>query len=414
MFYRMHDSITNSTCQHLPADKTNTRCRVSKIARAFGSLDSDSRLILSDRAIDSIDMLDSDHPAPRVADARSPGAAGVDATSRISALVVLPQVLRDLGFEPAAVLDGTGFDPSYFTDPDLPIQYRAGARLLKHCGAVTRCDHLGLLIGQRVDSKILGLPGLLMASAKDVGAGLRELAQYMDLHDRGVVVTLEEEGETALLCSTVVATVEDVDPMNDMAMALASNLMRGFCGQDWNPDEVLLPRRPPAEPRPWERLFRAPVHFGAERCGMRFPAHWLSLSVPAANPVLHQLLQREAERLHSLQGAGLAHEVKRMVRATASNPPSSASRVARLFGVHERTLHRRLQASGVNFRQLRDEVLYDMSQQILSTTSMRLTEVAAALGYAEDSAFIHAFTRWSGRTPDLWRRENSRDRRERT
>jgi AraC-like DNA-binding protein len=313
-------------------------------------------------------------------------------------------VLRELGFDPTAVLHGTGFDPSYFTDPDLPMQYRAGARLLKHCAAVTGCEHLGLLIGERVDSTIMGLPGLLLASAKDVRTGLRDLAQYMDLHDRGAVVALEEDRDTALLCYSVVATVESVDHLNDMAMAIAGNLMRGFCGKDWRPTEVLLPRRPPVDPVIWERSFRSPVRFGAERCGMRFPAHWLAVSVPAANPTLHKLLRQEAERLHSLRGTGLAHEVKRMVRATASNPPSSASRVARLLGMHERTLNRRLQANGVNFRQLRDEVLYEMSQQILSTSSMRLTEVAAALGYAEDSAFIHAFTRWSGQTPNRWRR----------
>jgi AraC-like DNA-binding protein len=353
-------------------------------------------------------MLDPDQPATRVAGARGPGAAGGDATSRIASLVVLPQVLRELGFEPSAVLDGTGFDPSYFTDPDLPIQYRAGTRLLKHCAAVTGCEHLGLLIGERVDSTILGLPGLLLMSAKDVGTGLRDLAQYMELHDRGAVVTLEEDRHTALLCYSVVATVAGVDHLNDMAMTLAGNLMRGFCGKDWKPNEVLLTRRPPTDPQIWERFFRAPVRFGAERCGMRFPAHWLAVSVPAANPVLHKLLQQEAERLHSLRGTGLAHEVKRMVRATASNPPCSAARVASLLGMHERTLNRRLQATGVNFRRLRDEVLYEMSQQILSTSSMRLTEVAAALGYAEDSAFIHAFTRWSGQTPDQWRRKMDR------
>jgi AraC-like DNA-binding protein len=34
---------------------------------------------------------------------------------------------------------------------------------------------------------------------------------------------------------------------------------------------------------------------------------------------------------------------------------------------------------------------------------MNLAEIAHVLGYAEASAFIRAFTRWSGQTPQRWR-----------
>ena len=62
------------------------------------------------------------------------------ATSRIGPLAALAQTLRDLGFEPSTVLDGSGFDPAYFSDPDLPIHYSAGSRLLHHCAEVTGCS----------------------------------------------------------------------------------------------------------------------------------------------------------------------------------------------------------------------------------------------------------------------------------
>lgn len=61
-----------------------------------------------------------------------------------------------------------------------------------------------------------------------------------------------------------------------------------------------------------------------------------------------------------------------------------------------------------SFRRLRDEVLHDMSRQMLGNTTMRVADVAVALGYGEASAFIHAFSRWSGQTPDQWRRGNVR------
>ena len=333
---------------------------------------------------------------------------GAGATSRIGPLVALGQTLRDLGFEPSAVLDGTGFDPAYFSDPDLPIQYAAGSRLLQHCAEVTGCAHFGLLLAERVGAEVMGLPGLLLMSAGDLGTGLRDLVHTMDLHDRGALLTLEVDRDVAVFAYTIVADVAWPDPLNDIGMTVACNVMRRFFGESWSPIEVLLPRQPPADPTPWRQFFRAPLRFGAKRCAMRFPAHWLGLSLPAANPMLYRYLRQEAERQKTLLGKGLADEVHRMVRATIASPPCTAARVAGLLGLHERTLNRRLQADGTNFRRLRDEVLYSASRQMLGATSMKLAEVASALGYADASAFIHAFTRWSGQTPDQWRRAQQR------
>jgi AraC-like DNA-binding protein len=333
--------------------------------------------------------------------------------SRIGPLVALCAVLRELGFEPAAVLEGTGFDPGFFTDPDMPMQYQAGARVLSRCATATRCDQFGLLLGERAGAEVMGLPGLLLMSAQDLGTGLRDLVHYMDLHDRGAVLKLEVDRDVALFGYTIVADVPTSDQLNDIGMSVGCNLMRGFFGASWSPTAVMLPRQAPADSWPWRRFFRAPVRFGAAQCCMTFPAQWLTVSLPAVNPTLRHYLQKEAARLQSLLGQSLVDEVRRTVRATLSNPPCSASRVAQLLGMHERTLNRRLQADGTNFRRVRDEVLYSASQQMLHTTSMRLAEVAAALGYAEPSAFIHAFTRWSGQTPDRWRRGHVRTAAER-
>jgi AraC-like DNA-binding protein len=51
-----------------------------------------------------------------------------------------------------------------------------------------------------------------------------------------------------------------------------------------------------------------------------------------------------------------------------------------------------------------------MSQQLLAGSTTSVAAIAAALGYAESSAFIRAFTRWSGATPERWRRSKFRAR----
>ena len=78
--------------------------------------------------------------------------------------------------------------------------------------------------------------------------------------------------------------------------------------------------------------------------------------------------------------------------------------------MHERTLNRRLHASGTTFMQQRDEVLYAMSRQLLDATSMPLTEIGLVLGYADAAAFTRAFVRWSGQAPGQWRRQRAGSR----
>jgi AraC-like DNA-binding protein len=337
-------------------------------------------------------------------------ARGGSATVRIGPMLRLPEILRELGFDPSEVLAGTGFDPGLFIDADLPVPYRSVTRMLGHCAAVTGCSHLGLLLATRAGAGSLGLPGLLLLSAGDVRTGLQALSRYMDLHDRGAVVTLQCDGDAAVLGYAIVGEVDGSDLAYDIAMTVAFNLMRALVGDGWSPTEVLLKRARPADEMPWRHCFHAPVRFGAELCGLRFPAKWLAVSPPAANPSLHEYLRKDADRMQSLLGKSLVDEVRRIVQGSLSSPPCNAARVAQLLGMHERTLNRRLLANGTNFRRLRDEVLHGMSRQLLGNTSMRVADVATALGYSEASAFIRAFARWSGRSPSDWRHDTRQSR----
>ena len=77
-----------------------------------------------------------------------------------------------------------------------------------------------------------------------------------------------------------------------------------------------------------------------------------------------------------------------------------------------RSLHRHLAAEGTSFRQLLDEVREVLSEEMLAHR-MTIDEVAERLGYAEASSFVHAFKRWKGMSPRIYRQrgpERSRGR----
>jgi AraC-like DNA-binding protein len=71
--------------------------------------------------------------------------------------------------------------------------------------------------------------------------------------------------------------------------------------------------------------------------------------------------------------------------------------------MHPRTLNRRLKAEGTTFRKLLNEVRFEVAGQLLLGTRMGVTGIATALGYADISAFTHAFSRMAGVPPHTWR-----------
>ena len=89
---------------------------------------------------------------------------------------------------------------------------------------------------------------------------------------------------------------------------------------------------------------------------------------------------------------------------------ASAEQVAALFSVHRRTLTRRLAAHGTSFSDLAEEGRFEIAQRMLGSMDLDITGIAAALDYADASAFTRAFRRWSGTTPAAWRASRRRRR----
>ena len=101
--------------------------------------------------------------------------------------------------------------------------------------------------------------------------------------------------------------------------------------------------------------------------------------------------------------AALPGLVRRALRRLMLGGKTSIEEVAATLSVHRRTLDRQLDAHGVTFRGLAEEVRFAVSQQLLRDTEMSIRDIAAALHYANQSAFATAFRRWSGTTASEWR-----------
>jgi AraC-like DNA-binding protein len=76
--------------------------------------------------------------------------------------------------------------------------------------------------------------------------------------------------------------------------------------------------------------------------------------------------------------------------------------LARQLHMSARTLQRRLKEEGTSLRALLEQVRRARAGPLLES-GQSIAEVAYLLGYAEPSAFHHAFRRWTSETPEVFR-----------
>ena len=96
--------------------------------------------------------------------------------------------------------------------------------------------------------------------------------------------------------------------------------------------------------------------------------------------------------------------VRDLLRSALPELPTLAV-AARKLNLSERTLHRRLEEEGTNFRAIRDALRRDLALNRLRKTRRPLSVIATELGYAEPSAFYRAVVGWTGLPPSRYRQQ---------
>ena len=326
-------------------------------------------------------------------------------TARTAWLRALPQVLRELGYDPEPVIEQSGIAPSLFDGDDNAIAFQDVGRLFERATAVTGCRHVGLLVGARFDPSALGEVARLMAGAPTVGAALRTIILHFHLLDEGAVPMLLPvvRGRVAIAHSIYARDVPALDQFADLAAAIAVRILRQLCGPSWRALRVALPHRPPADPEPYRRILGTNVTYDAPLTTIVFAASWLKQPLAGGGIGQDAPHHTTGAWLPGGQALPLSHLVRRALRPMVFTGTATEAAVARLFALHPRALRRQLHAEGESFHRLRNGTRFDVARQLLRDTELGVARIAATLHYSDITAFTRAFRAQSGLAPTTWR-----------
>lgn len=314
-------------------------------------------------------------------------------------------VLEERGMDPDEIIAEAGLDPRLFRNGNSILPFKALCRLFADAMRRTECGHLALLVGQRASLDTLGPVGALMRHSPTIGAALTGLEAHLWIQNRGAVAQLDVSDELAAFSYSPYDPGTSGAALNsEEALATTVSVLRELAGHQWSPQEVRLPRAAPPDLAPYWHFFRAPVRFDQDVAAIVAPASFLSQRIAGADPHALQAARRRIQSIEEHHDRSLVDRLRRLLRTELMKSRCSAGSVAERFAVNRRTLNRRLKAEGTTFREVADQVRFEIARQLISETSLELSHVAAVLNFSEPCAFTRAFRRWSGHSPSTWRR----------
>jgi len=141
--------------------------------------------------------------------------------------------------------------------------------------------------------------------------------------------------------------------------------------------------------------------FGGPVLAIAVPHHLLDRRLTRATSLD---TERAGEAANDRAACNFAGSLQQALTLFTGEMPISLELGAEIANTSSRTLRRWLAQEGTSWRQVVDRVRFRACEELLLDPAIRLTEISAGLGYADQAHFTRAFLRWTGETPGAWRR----------
>lgn len=179
--------------------------------------------------------------------------------------------------------------------------------------------------------------------------------------------------------------------------------VRLVAGPEWYPSEIYLQTQDARGVDGHPGLWKSNLHFGSRLTAFEIPSCLLSRQMPSAGvppgaggyePLDENIVLAIRHIITSLSPG----------RAWAIGPVAEAARMS------PRTLQRRLNEANTTFSTLVEDIRMSAAMSMLADTSMTLRGIAHKLRYTDQANFTRAFRRWTGVSPQTYRRQQSTNR----
>ena len=312
----------------------------------------------------------------------------------------------ELGGSPSAIMEKASIPTATLGDPDALVSLADLAALLHEAAAATKCDHVGLLLGERASLQHLGLLGLLLRSSPTFRTAIAGLIEYLAIHTSGIQRELHSERGVAHIASVfedqeISRSTQEVQMSVAMTWKLCQHLLHNL----WQPSSVYFTFAEPKDKVFFRHFFKVPVIFNAEFNGVVFHAADLELQLPEHDSFLHEEITRQISKVKDEISYDFVAEVRRLIRKNLEIRICSIDSVVRFFPFEKRTFQRKLKLLGASYQDVLNEVRFQKAEFYLQRSDLTISQLAELLCFKSVSVFSIAFKKQYAVSPSVWREE---------
>ncbi|MBF7729078.1 AraC family transcriptional regulator [Pseudomonas sp. N040] len=329
-------------------------------------------------------------------------------THPVAGLLPPLKMMQGEGYAAEACLKGTGLQVQQLNEPARSVTLQQEVRFYRNLLELTGDAAIGLRLGAAFVPQRYGIFGYALLSAATLGHAVNMAAHFVALSFSWFELAYSvRQGSVLLTLSDRLQIEADVrNLLHDRDCAAVWVDLGEMLGQRLPLERVTLPHDGHRREAVYRDFFGCPVAFGGMPSSLQFNAGFLDQPLPHHDAVASEQLRQQCQLLlaRMTRQNPLVQQVRQLL---LSHPGRFAevSVIAEQIGMSERSLRRHLTEENTSYKEILDEVRFSLARQYLSETSLPLQEIAVLLGYTEPGNFTHAFKRWAGISPRLFRDE---------
>lgn len=320
---------------------------------------------------------------------------------RASSLDGFVPLVRELGGDPAALLRQVGLDETAIADRDAYIAYATLARLVERTAETLAQPDFGLRLSSRQGIEILGPVAVIARHSASVDDAFNRIVNHLHVYSSAIALSVEPlgAGEARISFSIIAPGRFPRAQVFELSVGTTARIVRVLIGPQFRPLRVAIPHAPISPARVYRDHFDADVQFEQDHCGFDFPAELLATALRRSDPEVRDLAVRFLDSDQGAAPGDLEGRVRHLVTRLLPTGHCTLPAVASHLGVHDRTLQRRLAASGTTFESLVEEARRERAHHYIASSELQMSQIAATLGYSEQSTLSRSCRRWFGESP---------------
>jgi AraC-like DNA-binding protein len=325
----------------------------------------------------------------------------VDLT-RASIVFPILTVLEGMGVRVERHLEKADLPPWIRADPEVLIPTIGTVRLLAQARRAEGIENIGVRSGEATVLDALGVFGHLICSAPTLrGAFEAVLAHHRAFTSNGRM-WLVEHADRIEFCQAISAAFDDGwQQANHYALMLMLGIVRLGAGPAWCPAEVKVQTGESKVLRDVAAFGRTRLEFDQPATAIVVPRALLDAPLPSFGLPIGDRVDAWREAAPAGDFAGGVGQVIEML-SWESYP--NVRTTAATLGTSVRTLQRHLATAGCSHEELVGRARCATAAGLLKDTDSKILDIALDLGYSDHAHFTRAFRRWTGSSPQQYRR----------